>query len=80
MKPKLFLLLFLPVILIPNLFFAQFTQQGPKLFGSGAIGPSTQGWSVAISSDGNTAIIGGNTDNGASESGWVNARISELRG
>jgi FG-GAP-like repeat/FG-GAP repeat len=37
---------------------AQFTQQGPKLVGSGAIS-SEQGTSVAVSADGNTAIIGG---------------------
>jgi hypothetical protein len=39
---------------------AQFTQQGPKLVGSGAAGPvAFQGYSVAVSADGNTAIIGG---------------------
>ena len=35
---------------------AQFTQQGPKLVGTADIG---QGWSVALSADGNTAIVGG---------------------
>jgi hypothetical protein len=34
-------------------------QQGPKLVGSGALGKARQGWSVAISADGNTAIVGG---------------------
>jgi hypothetical protein len=39
------------------------TQQGPKLVGTGAVGPSQQGWSVALSGDGNTAIVGGRNDN-----------------
>ena len=35
------------------------TQQGPKLVGTGAVGTAEQGWSVALSADGNTALIGG---------------------
>ena len=50
------------------------TQQGPKLVGSGAIGPSQQGISVAISGDGNTAIVGGGGDNGAIGAAWVFTR------
>jgi hypothetical protein len=45
---------------------AQFMQQGPKLVGTGATGLSpqpNQGYSVALSADGNTAIVGGFTDN-----------------
>ena len=42
-----------------QLALAQFTQQGPKLVGSGAAGPAQQGYSVALSADGNTAIVGG---------------------
>ena len=38
------------------------TQQGPSLTGSGAVGDSRQGWSVALSADGNTAIVGGPFD------------------
>jgi hypothetical protein len=38
---------------------AQFTQQGPKLVGTGAVGTAEQGTSIALSSDGNTAIVGG---------------------
>ena len=38
-------------------------QQGRKLVGSGAAGGGHQGTSVAVSSDGNTAIIGGPSDN-----------------
>ena len=39
------------------------TQQGNKLVGSGAVGGARQGTSVALSADGNTAIIGGPNDN-----------------
>lgn len=35
------------------------SQQGPKLVGSEADMSSGQGWSVALSADGNTAIVGG---------------------
>ena len=37
---------------------AQFVQQGPKLAAADAIGMATQGSAVAISADGNTAIVG----------------------
>ena len=43
---------------------AQFTQQGAKLTGTGFTSPgASQGWSVAISADGNTALVGGPLDN-----------------
>ena len=35
------------------------TQQGAKLVGTGAVGHAGQGWSVALSADGNTALVGG---------------------
>src|SRR5258708_5953709 len=38
-------------------------QEGSKLVGSGAVGPAWQGAAVAISADGNTAIVGGWGDN-----------------
>ncbi len=50
----------------------EWTQQGTKLVGSGALGPANQGTSVALSADGNTAIIGGANDN-SSGSVVVNA-------
>jgi hypothetical protein len=54
------------------------TQQGPKLVGSGAIGLARQGWAVAISGDGNTALVGGPNDaffNGsATGAAWVYTR------
>ena len=42
---------------------AQFIQQGSKLVGSGALGAAGQGFSVGISADGNTAILGEIGDN-----------------
>jgi uncharacterized protein (TIGR03437 family) len=39
------------------------TQQGGELVGTGAIGDANQGFSVALSADGNTAIVGGPHDN-----------------
>ncbi len=54
--------------------FAQFIQQGPKIVGTGATGNDTQGFSVAISSDGNTAIEGGWHDNNAVGAVWVFTR------
>ena len=39
------------------------TQQGPKLVGSGAVGDASGGSSVALSGDGNTALVGDPVDN-----------------
>jgi hypothetical protein len=50
------------------------TQQGAKLVGSGAVGNAVQGWSVSLSADGNTAIVGGVSDNGGAGAVWVWAR------
>jgi hypothetical protein len=49
-------------------------QQGPKLVGSDAIGQAGQGWSVALSADGNTALVGGLSDNGGLGAAWVFTR------
>jgi hypothetical protein len=49
------------------------TQQGSKLVGTGAVGSAQQGFSVALSADGNTAIVGGNHDNGGGAA-WVYTR------
>ena len=53
---------------------AQFTQQGDKLFGTGAVGSAHQGRSVSLSSDGNTAIVGGSYDNNNAGAAWVFTR------
>jgi len=51
------------------------TQQGPKLVGEGAIGFAQQGSSVSLSGDGNTAIMGGFSDNGGVGATWVFTRL-----
>ena len=51
------------------------TQQGSKLVGIGEVGAANQGVSVSISSDGNTAIVGGNGDNSNAGAAWVYTRI-----
>src|SRR5262245_101571 len=55
---------------------AQFLQQGPKLVGSGGISATDQGASVAVSADGNTAIIGGRYDNDTFGAAWIFTRLN----
>src|SRR5260370_23790839 len=50
---------------------AQFAQQGPKLVGSGSAGNAWHGYAVAVSADGNTAIVGGYGDNNVAGAVWV---------
>ena len=47
------------------------TQQGSKLVGTGSVGLSFQGLSAALSGDGNTAIVGGPSDNAGVGAAWV---------
>jgi hypothetical protein len=49
-------------------------QQGAKLVGTGVIGIASQGFSVALSADGNTALVGGRGDNSGVGAGWVYVR------
>jgi hypothetical protein len=51
------------------------TQQGDKLVGQGAVGAASQGVAVALSADGNAAIVGGNQDNASMGAAWVYRRI-----
>jgi hypothetical protein len=50
------------------------TQQGEKLTGTGATGEGAFGTSVALSADGDTALIGGPADNGNAGAAWVFTR------
>ncbi|HSY48256.1 MAG TPA: hypothetical protein VLC46_05550 [Thermoanaerobaculia bacterium] len=50
---------------------AQYVQQGPKLVGSGALEPARQGSSVALSADGNTAIVGGDYYSFDGPAAWI---------
>ena len=51
--------------------FGVWTQQGNKLVGTGSVGSAKQGYSVALSADGNTALLGGPSDNAALGAAWV---------
>ena len=50
------------------------TQQGAKLVGTGAVGAAQQGFSVSLSADGNTAIVGGHKDNADAGAAWIFTR------
>jgi hypothetical protein len=50
------------------------SQQGNKLVGSGYIGTAQQGSSVALSANGNTAIVGGFADNASRGAVWIFSR------
>ena len=63
-----------------QLALAQFSQQGPKLVGSEAVGNAYQGYSVALSANGSTAIVSGPFDNSNNGAAWVFSRSSELCG
>ena len=57
------------------------TQQGIKLVGTGAVGAAAQGFSVALSADGNVAIVGGPYDNGGYHSvgaAWIFTRTADV--
>ncbi len=56
---------------------AQFVQQGPKLVASGAVGNAFLGNAVALSRDGNTALVGGFDDDSSTGAAWVFVRASD---
>ena len=72
---SILIFVFLALPFSSQLALAQFTQQGPKLVGAGAVfgGQSgvSQGYSVSLSGDGNTAIVGGPYDTGNAGAAWV---------
>jgi hypothetical protein len=49
-------------------------QQGSKLAGGDAVGPAKESLSVALSADGNTALIGGPFDDNDVGAAWVFTR------
>ena len=62
-------------LLLPSTGWSQWVQQGTKLLPGGAIGSTIyHGYSVALSSDGNTAIVGGIGDNANAGAAWVYTR------
>jgi hypothetical protein len=69
------IIIFAALLGAPQPASARFNQQGPKLVGTGAIGPAVdQGNSVALSADGNTMIVGGPSDNNSVGAAWVFTR------
>ena len=50
------------------------TQQGPKLTGGGETGEGRFGVAVALSADGNTALVGGLADNSTRGAAWLFTR------
>lgn len=53
-------------------------QQGGKLVGRGAVGDARQGHAVALSADGNTAIVGGPDDDKYAGAAWVFTRSGDV--
>lgn len=54
------------------------SQQGNKLFATDASEGAEQGWSVSMSADGNTAIVGAPTDSGYVGGSWVYTRTNNV--
>ena len=52
----------------------KWAQQGSALIGTGRTSGAAVGWSVALSGDGNTALIGGSGDNNDVGAAWVFSR------
>ena len=50
------------------------SQQGSELFGTGNTGNAGQGSSVSLSTDGNTALVGGPFDNSSTGAAWLFTR------
>lgn len=57
---------------------ATWSQQGLKLVGTGAVGGALQGNAVALSADGNTAIVGGPADNNDTGAVWIYTRRGSI--
>ena len=75
--PVAVIILVCATLLSSNPALAQFSQQGPKLVGTDAVGHAQlaqQGTSVSLSADGNTAIVGGRLDDNQAGAAWVWSR------
>ncbi len=51
-------------------------RQGPKLVGTGAVGNGELGYSVDISNDGNTAVVGARLDSSGAGAIWIFRRTN----
>src|SRR6185436_19181125 len=65
-------------MLFPSISVGAYTQQGSKLVGSDAVGSTFQGFSVALSSNGDTMIVGGYGDNGNVRASWIFTRTGGI--
>jgi hypothetical protein len=54
------------------------TQQGSKLVGTGGVGVQSQGYSISLSSDGNTLAVGGNDDYNSVGATWIFTRTDGI--
>jgi len=54
------------------------SQQGSKLVGTGGVGASQQGNSIALSADGNTLVVGALNDNSGNGAIWVFIRSAGI--
>jgi hypothetical protein len=72
MRRTIFSVTFL--MLVSSFAGAQFLQQGAKLVATGTTGRVDQGLAVALSADGDTAIVGGPEDAGGRGAAWVFVR------
>jgi Concanavalin A-like lectin/glucanases superfamily/Divergent InlB B-repeat domain len=57
---------------------AAWTQQGRKLVGSSTVGTAQQGSAVALSADGNTALVGGPADASNQGAAWIFTRSGDV--
>ena len=56
----------------------EWRQEGIKLVGSDALGNAQQGYSVSISADGNTAIVGGPGDDDGKGAAWIYRNVNGI--
>jgi len=71
-RTALALAIFLCAVIFPaSSVLAQFPQQGAKLVGTAAVGAAKLGYSIALSADGTTAIVGAREDNNLIGAAWV---------
>jgi hypothetical protein len=72
------LVFFAMLLLCSQAALAQFTADGKKLAGMLAVGAAEQGYSVALSADGATVIVGAPNDNSGTGAAWIFARNGEV--
>jgi uncharacterized membrane protein len=69
-------LILLAMVFIVVALAAGWVSQGSKLVGSSNVGASQQGVSIALSANGNTAIIGGPYDDSSKGAVWIFIRTA----